>query len=48
MAEVLKEPPGFEFLAECWNDDPALQMVIRKQKSEVSAMGDCDCGWGVG
>jgi hypothetical protein len=22
--------PGFEFLQECWNDDPALQIVIKK------------------
>jgi len=24
------ENPGFEFLKECWNDDPALQIVIKK------------------
>ncbi|WP_191762449.1 hypothetical protein [Komarekiella delphini-convector] len=30
LAEVLRENPGFEFLTECWNDDPALQIVIRK------------------
>ncbi|WP_375501544.1 hypothetical protein [uncultured Nostoc sp.] len=24
------ENPGFEFLQECWNDDPALQIVIKK------------------
>ncbi|WP_242055392.1 hypothetical protein [Nostoc flagelliforme] len=22
--------PGFNFLQECWNDDPALQIVIKK------------------
>lgn len=22
--------PGFDFLQECWNDDPALQIVIKK------------------
>ncbi|WP_375492755.1 hypothetical protein [uncultured Nostoc sp.] len=22
--------PGFEFLQECWNDDPALQIVVKK------------------
>ncbi|WP_341530188.1 hypothetical protein WKK05_13375 [Nostoc sp. UHCC 0302] len=30
LAEVLRENPGFEFLHECWNDDPALQIAIRK------------------
>ncbi len=30
LAEMLRENPGVEFLAECWNDDPALQIVIRK------------------
>ncbi|MBD2359560.1 hypothetical protein H6G41_34335 [Tolypothrix sp. FACHB-123] len=29
LAEVLKENPGFEFLRECWEDDPALQIVIK-------------------
>ncbi|AUB44149.1 Methyl-accepting chemotaxis protein (plasmid) [Nostoc flagelliforme CCNUN1] len=24
------ENPGFDFLQECWNDDPALQIVIKK------------------
>ncbi|ACC85181.1 hypothetical protein [Nostoc punctiforme] len=24
------ENPGFDFLKECWNDDPALQIVIKK------------------
>ncbi|WP_375496116.1 hypothetical protein [uncultured Nostoc sp.] len=22
--------PGFDFLLECWDDDPALQIVIKK------------------
>lgn len=22
--------PGFDFLLSCWNDDPALQIVIKK------------------
>jgi hypothetical protein len=30
MAEILGEKPDFEFLYECWNDDPALQIVIKK------------------
>ncbi len=24
------ENPGFDFLQECWDDDPALQIVIKK------------------
>ena len=24
------ENPGFDFLQECWNDDPALQIMIKK------------------
>ncbi|MBD2534742.1 hypothetical protein H6G97_36865 [Nostoc flagelliforme FACHB-838] len=24
------ENPGFDFLQECWNDDPALQIAIKK------------------
>ncbi|RCJ26229.1 hypothetical protein A6770_26440 [Nostoc minutum NIES-26] len=30
MAEVLKENPGFEFLLSCWDDDPALRILIKK------------------
>ncbi|WP_193198043.1 hypothetical protein [Nostoc sp. MG11] len=30
LAGILGENPGVEFLQECWNDDPALQIVIRK------------------
>ncbi|MDB9343414.1 hypothetical protein PN481_07745, partial [Nodularia spumigena CS-588/06] len=30
MAGILGEKPDFEFLHECWNDDPALQIVIKK------------------
>ncbi|UKP00984.1 hypothetical protein [Nostoc sp. UHCC 0870] len=29
MAGVLREKPDFEFLLECWADDPALQIVIK-------------------
>ncbi|NEU84255.1 hypothetical protein G1O98_36025 [Nostoc sp. UIC10630] len=29
-AANLGENPGFEFLQECCNDDPALQIVIKK------------------
>jgi hypothetical protein len=30
MAGIVGENPGFEYLQECWNDDPALQIVIKK------------------
>jgi hypothetical protein len=30
MAEQLRENPGFDFLMECWEDDPALRIVIKK------------------
>ncbi|MBH8554978.1 hypothetical protein I8751_22040 [Nostocaceae cyanobacterium CENA357] len=30
LAGMLEEKPDFKFLVECWNDDPALQIVIRK------------------
>ncbi|BAY41448.1 hypothetical protein NIES2111_58440 (plasmid) [Nostoc sp. NIES-2111] len=29
MAGLFKENPGFDFLMECWQDDPALQIVIK-------------------
>jgi hypothetical protein len=29
LAGMLGEKPDFKFLAECWNDDPALQIVIK-------------------
>ncbi|WP_414755279.1 hypothetical protein [Anabaena sp. CCY 9910] len=29
MAGLLKENPGLDFLMKCWNDDPALQIVIK-------------------
>ncbi|MCC5661966.1 hypothetical protein LC608_34535 [Nostoc sp. XA010] len=28
--------PGFDFLQECWNDDPALQIVIKKLLAKFS------------
>ncbi|MEH1829438.1 MAG: hypothetical protein V7L22_29565 [Nostoc sp.] len=30
MASLVGENPGFDFLQEYWNDDPALQIVIKK------------------
>ncbi|MEH1770977.1 MAG: hypothetical protein V7L27_29710 [Nostoc sp.] len=31
--------PGFEFLQECWNDDPALQIVIKKLLAKFPQWG---------
>ncbi len=30
MASLVGENPGFDFFQQCWNDDPALQIVIKK------------------
>nr|MDZ8213886.1 hypothetical protein [Nostoc sp. ChiSLP03a] len=30
---------GFDFLQECWNDDPALQIVIKKLVAKFSQWG---------
>lgn len=30
MASLVGENPGFDFLHQCWNDDPALQILIKK------------------
>ena len=30
MASLVGENPGFDFLYQCWNDNPALQIVIKK------------------
>ncbi len=31
--------PGFEYLQECWNDDPALQIVIKKLLAKFPQWG---------
>ncbi|MHC0068752.1 hypothetical protein ACWATR_38810 [Nostoc sp. UIC 10890] len=31
--------PGFDFLQQCWNDDPALQIVIKKLLMKYSQWG---------
>ncbi|MHC5915305.1 MAG: hypothetical protein ACYTXE_30910, partial [Nostoc sp.] len=31
--------PGFDFLQECWNDDPALQIVIKKLLAKFPQWG---------
>ncbi|MEA5628159.1 hypothetical protein [Nostoc sp. UHCC 0251] len=33
------ENPGFEFLQGCWNDDPALQIVIKKLLAKCPQWG---------
>ncbi|MBW4457658.1 MAG: hypothetical protein KME55_36255 [Nostoc indistinguendum CM1-VF10] len=30
VADNSGQNPGLEYLQECWNDDPALQIVIKK------------------
>ncbi|MDZ8139685.1 MAG: hypothetical protein RM049_31085 [Nostoc sp. DedQUE04] len=34
-----RENPGFDFLQECWNDDPALQIVIKKLLAKFPQWG---------
>ncbi|MBN3880281.1 MAG: hypothetical protein HWQ42_29290 [Nostoc sp. JL23] len=34
-----EENPGFDFLQECWNDDPALQIVIKKLLAKFPQWG---------
>jgi hypothetical protein len=39
MAGILGGKPDFEFLQECWNDDPALQIVIKKLLAKFGQWG---------
>ncbi|NEU83165.1 hypothetical protein [Nostoc sp. UIC 10630] len=39
MASLVGENPGFDFLQQCWNDDPALQIVIKKLLAKFSQWG---------
>lgn len=39
LAENSGENPGFEFLQECWNDDPALVIVIKKLLAKFPQWG---------
>ncbi|RCJ40892.1 hypothetical protein A6770_37085 [Nostoc minutum NIES-26] len=39
MAEQLRENPGVEFLMECWDDDPALRIVIKKLVAKFPQWG---------
>jgi hypothetical protein len=39
MAEQLRENPGDDFLMECWADDPALRIVIKKLVSKFPQWG---------
>ncbi|MBD2504597.1 hypothetical protein [Anabaena azotica] len=47
LAGLFKGNPGLDFLMVCWQDDPALQIVITRFSAEVSAVGLCGCGWAV-
>ncbi|WP_298908146.1 hypothetical protein [uncultured Nostoc sp.] len=39
MAEILRENPSFEFFMECWADDPALRIVIKKLLAKFGQWG---------
>ncbi len=39
MASQVGENPGFDFLQQCWNDDPALQIVIKKLLAKFPQWG---------
>jgi hypothetical protein len=39
MAGIFGENPGFNFLQECWDDDPALQIVIKKLLAKFRQWG---------
>ncbi len=39
MASLVGQNPGFDFLQECWNDDPALQLVIKKLLAKFPQWG---------
>ncbi|MBE9053873.1 hypothetical protein IQ243_26430 [Nostocales cyanobacterium LEGE 11386] len=39
MAEILEEKPAKEFLYECWDDDPALRIVIKKLLAKFPQWG---------
>ncbi|MEH2213186.1 hypothetical protein [Nostoc sp.] len=39
VAANLGENPGLDFLQECWNDDPALQIAIKKLLAKFPQWG---------
>jgi hypothetical protein len=39
MAGILREKPDFDFLLECWQDDPALEIVIKKLLAKFPQWG---------
>ncbi|MBD6621048.1 hypothetical protein FNW02_36325 [Komarekiella sp. 'clone 1'] len=39
VAANSRQNPGFDFLQECWNDDPALQIVIKKLLAKFPQWG---------
>lgn len=42
------ENPGFDFLQECWNDDPAKADCDQEIAGEVSVLGVGGGGWWAG
>ncbi|MBD2510037.1 hypothetical protein H6G91_22530 [Nostoc muscorum FACHB-395] len=39
MASLVRENPGFDFLQQCWNDDQALKIVIKKLLAKFPQWG---------
>nr|MDZ8061856.1 hypothetical protein [Nostoc sp. EkiNYC01] len=39
LAQILEGNPGFEYLKECWDDDPALRIVIKKLLAKFPQWG---------
>nr|WP_322666217.1 hypothetical protein [Dendronalium sp. ChiSLP03b]MDZ8209000.1 hypothetical protein [Dendronalium sp. ChiSLP03b] len=39
MAEQWRENPGVDFLMECWADDPALRIAIKKLVAKCPQWG---------
>ena len=39
MAGIITEKPDFDFLLECWQDDPALEIVIKKLLAKFPQWG---------
>jgi hypothetical protein len=39
MAGILREKPDFDFLLECWRDDPALQIIVKKLLAKFPQWG---------
>ncbi|WP_375495276.1 hypothetical protein [uncultured Nostoc sp.] len=39
LAGNSEENPGFDFLQECWSDDPALRIMIKKLLAKFPQWG---------